>query len=164
MKPRGLTLMEIVFSVGLMAVIAVGALSIYPALFDVLTVNSQKLIAWEVAKREMESLKNTSFDTLMLQAYDPGSQQPVAYAFPTDLMTKYLPQGSGVYYIERMHDKDNNLISGLLKIETVVCLKAGRRILGEDLNLNGILDTGEDSNNDHKITSPIDLTTLIMKK
>lgn len=166
MKLKGVTLMEIIVSIFIISLIAAAVLTTFPALFEGMSVSSQKVKAWEVAKREMEALKNTSDFTLLFnQAYDPGaSQNPIAYSFTT---TDLLPQSSGVYYIEKMRDANNQVLSDLLKVEVVVCFAAGKRIIGEDTNLNGVLDSGvdsnEDLNDDKKIGSPIDLVTLIKR-
>jgi hypothetical protein len=160
MKSKGLTLMEIVISVGIIAFMAVTVLSAFPVLFEGLNISSQKVVAWEIAKREMETLKGTNFDTLFALAYDPQAQQPVANSFVT---TGFLPQSSGVYYVEKMSDTGNQPLSDLIKVEVVVCLKAGQRVIGEDSNLNAVLDSGEDKNDDKKINSPVVLSTIIMK-
>lgn len=52
----------------------------------------------------------------------------------------------------------------VFQVRAVVCWRQrGRRIIGEDVNLNGALDGGEDSNDDGVLNSPCELITLMTK-
>ena len=53
---------------------------------------------------------------------------------------------------------------GDLKIvRLVACFKNRARIIGEDNNLNGILNIGEDANNNGRLDSPAEIVFLIAK-
>ena len=56
--------------------------------------------------------------------------------------------------------------TGDLYLVTVsVCYRTkGGRVIGEDANLNGTLNTGEDKNGNYVLDSPIQLTTYVAKK
>ena len=58
----------------------------------------------------------------------------------------------------------DDILTDLIQVEVVVCFQAGRKIVGEDHNLNGVLDSGEDVNADKKISSPVSLKTLITNR
>ena len=58
----------------------------------------------------------------------------------------------------------NEIAEDLLRVEVVISFKAGRRIIGEDINFNGILDVDEDQDSDNKISSPVSLYTLVLKQ
>ena len=67
--------------------------------------------------------------------------------------------GRGCIYIDESNPD-------LLEIEVVISWRRGRDgdITGEDKNLNGLLDGGEDLNNNAKLDSPAALTTFISRK
>ncbi len=66
--------------------------------------------------------------------------------------------GNYVIYIDLIN-------SNLLEVRIVACWReANTRIIGEDLNLNGILDPGEDKDLDGFISSPATIVTLISKR
>lgn len=59
----------------------------------------------------------------------------------------------------------DNTDPDLLKITVTICWKqVGGRIIGEDLNLDGDLDTGEDSNGNEQLDSPVQIVTLMAKR
>lgn len=59
----------------------------------------------------------------------------------------------------------DNTNPDLLKITVTVCWKqVGGRIIGEDLNLDGDLDAGEDSNGNGRLDSPVQIITLMAKR
>jgi hypothetical protein len=188
MKNGGFSLIEVLVAT-LILVTAVGSLAlIYPGIFTGLTNDTQTLRAWEIAKRNIETLKNASFNTLNANgvAYDPASEAPITNSFCPDgavagtcmcqgTTASYCCNGvyqttqcssvnnnfTSFYYVEKMKFSNGSVATDLLKVTVVVCYRSGNRIIGSDSNLNGIKDTGEGTNN--KINSPITLTTLVMK-
>jgi len=66
--------------------------------------------------------------------------------------------GMGIIYI----DLSNSL---LLEIEIVVSwLNQFNRVIGEDQDLDGVLDAGEDLNNNGKLDSVVEMVSLVAKK
>ena len=66
--------------------------------------------------------------------------------------------GKGVVYI-------NSSNSNLLQIKVVVSWKnKDNRLLGEDVNLNGVLDAGEDQNANSQLDSIVGLTTMVARR
>jgi len=165
MRKKGMTLIEVLLSMVIVA-LGIGAIFLaYPTVFEGVRISSQRVLAWELARKEMEILKNSDFAALYGVAYNPRSDTPVANTFSTS----DIPNSSGVYYIEKIYgdvdgdgDRDD-LLNDLIRIEVVICLKAGRRVLGEDKNLDAVLDSAEDENNDKKISSPVSLYTLVIQ-
>ena len=51
--------------------------------------------------------------------------------------------------------------SDLKRIRIITCFKSRARVIGEDGNLNGILNIGEDTNNNGRLDSPAELIALI---
>ena len=156
---QGLSLLEVLIAI-FIVVVAVGALaSLYPGIFRGITQDAQSLKAWEINQNEMENLKNTDFSTLLENAYIPEVENPKPVIFQQDKNVL------GVYYVERMLYEDNSVISDLAKINVVVCYKSGNTIVGEaQVGSDEKLVAGDDINGDGKITSDIQLTTLIMQQ
>jgi len=153
---KGLSLMEVLLAI-FIVVSAIGALAtMYPGIFTGVNLDMANLKAWGIAQREMETLKNSPFANLYAVASDPEAT-PQGNVFATG-DTNF----SGTYYVQKLRDVNNLILDDLVKLEVVVCFKVGNRIIGEDRNLNGIKDGGEDDDNDRKITSPVRLTTLVM--
>lgn len=53
--------------------------------------------------------------------------------------------------------------SDLKRVRIVVSFRSHNRIIGEDANLNGVLNAGEDSNGNGRLDSPLELVSLIAK-
>ena len=159
MNKRGLTLLEVLISILIISSAIVVMFTVYPNLFEGVNLSLQKMQAWEIVKRQIETLKSTDFATLFAVSYDPLGGVPIANGF----VTAGLANSRGVFYVERMRDAGGSVLTDLLNLEVVVCFRVGRRIIGEDQDLDGVLDSGEDQNNDNKISSPVTLRTLMLK-
>jgi hypothetical protein len=83
---------------------------------------------------------------------------------PTPFIFLNVPNSSvGVYYAKRLQNSTGVNITDVLDVYAEVSFKVGNRIVGEDLNLNGALNAGEDQNGDGMINSPASIRTLIFK-
>jgi len=101
---KGLSLIEVLIAI-FIVVAAVGALAtLYPGIFRGINLDAQTLKAWEVCKRGIETVKNTSFSALYNQRYSPGNPpQPLPFSTGDTSIT-------GFYYIDRMYDKNDTLL------------------------------------------------------
>lgn len=162
---RGLSLMEVLVSL-FIVVAAISALAtIYPGIFTGVNMDMQSLKAWEICQKNLETLKNASSDqyywndVLWLMALLPEipSLPPIPITLYSDSNTRC------IFYVSKLRDKNNQIVDDLLVVEVVVCHRSGRRVIGEDANLNGLLNSGEDTNGDKKISSPVTLKTLVLK-
>ena len=98
--------------------------------------------ATKTSKSRMESIKNTAFNQLI-----------ATYNNVTFTSTNLT--GIGVSYITAQNPD-------LYKITVVYCWKQKNgRVIGEDKNLNGILNAGEDLNGDGKINSIVELVNYV---
>ncbi len=163
----GLTIVEVLLSVAIIALVAGVVATVYPVLFQGVDSASFLTKAVEAARGKLEDLQREGVSSILSNhlAYDrTNSENPRINVF-TDAEKTFFFSGvaekfSGVFYIERFHNA-TQLLSDIIKAEVVICFRAGRRIIGEDTNLNGVLDVGEDVNGDGKISSPIALQTVI---
>ncbi len=158
MRKKGVTLVEVMMALLIVALGLGAVFMVYPQLFIAVQTSSGSVRAWELAREQMEIIKQYPFFTTAPfngYAYDPQSQQPK----PQTLVLSQEFTGSGfhcVYYVQRLRyskdvDPDENLIPDLLQLELVVWYRVGNRLIG-----------GEEVGG--KIISPVTLKTLIMQK
>ncbi len=129
-KQQGFTLVEVLMAAAILAVIIVGMIQIFIYSSTAAALAGSKTLAMNAAQDKLEEIRNYPFDWIVDD-----------YAPDGDIGNNFIPQGlngKGVIYINA-----NN--PNLLVVRVVVCWedKYGR-IIGEDLNLNGVLDEGED--------------------
>jgi prepilin-type N-terminal cleavage/methylation domain-containing protein len=156
----GFTLIEVLVALGILITILYFATLMTVTISQNLLVSTQITKTFEAAKKEIDALENYNFSVLYNRSYNPGSELPI----PNRFNITNIANSSGVYYVAKMKDVNNTVLDDLLDVEVAVSSKAGNRFLGEDLNLNGVLDTGEDTDNNNKISSPVTLKTLIFKQ
>jgi type II secretory pathway pseudopilin PulG len=160
MPKRALTFIEILLATAIIGITAAAVIASYPPIFEGVNISAAKTKAWELARRQMESLRNSNFTEMLIQAYDPvAGQPPIANSFSTT----GLGQSSGVYYLKKLRDSVNVSLTDLLEAEVVVCFSVYAKAFGEDTNFNATLDANEDANNNTKIDSPVNLRTLILR-
>lgn len=142
---KGLTLIEVMVTFAILAFVLSGLLALYLNIFLLGDISRQTILASNAAEAEMEVLKNTN-NLLVLNG--------------TPFNIQGFPAGDAIGAI----NVSNTAYSDLLRVRVVVSFRQrGQRIVGEDRNLNGILDAGEDSNGNGQIDSPIEVITLISR-
>ncbi|MFA5259625.1 MAG: prepilin-type N-terminal cleavage/methylation domain-containing protein [Candidatus Omnitrophota bacterium] len=156
MKRKSLTLVEVMISVFIFA-IGVGAIFVaYPPLFEGVEVTFQTMRTWSECRREIEILKNRQFSELLTES---DTENPHIFLnVPTVML--------GVYYLDKIAcvsgpSCTGGVLTDALRVTVVMSVAAKNRIVGEDKNLNGILDSGEDVNENDLLDSPITLTTIV---
>lgn len=70
----------------------------------------------------------------------------------------------GRVYVNNIHPGTTASTTNLLRAKVVICWKDKGGIIGEDKNLNGALDAGEDINGNGEIDSPCQLETVMARK
>lgn len=152
MKKKGFTLVEVLIAAAILAVIIVGMIQIFIYSSTAAALAGSKTLAVVSAQNKLEEIRNYSFSLI---ASDYASDGVIGHTFiPQDI------DGVGVVYVSA----DN---PSLLVVRAVVCWRDKRgRIIGEDLNLNGSLDEGEDvlGGTDGEIDSIVSITTRIAKR
>jgi type II secretory pathway pseudopilin PulG len=180
MNKKALTLVEILVAIFIVTIAVGGMFLVYPTLFEGVKVTSNKVRAWEIARQKIETLRNTTFSTLWNISFDPENppfpQPEIMFTetncvFPSGCSIPSDFEGSAVYYINQVHGNTtavpnpaDEILTDLLQLEVTVCFRAGQRTVGEDTNLNGLLDSGEDLDGDRKLSSPLTLKTLLINQ
>lgn len=124
-KTQGFTLAELMVATLILAVVLVGLLASYVACLELTDLAKNTSTAINIAQSKLEEIKNVSY------AQIKNDYDRVAFNI-TGLV------GKGVSYVDDTNPE-------LLQVTVVVCWKQQNgRIIGEDTNLNGQLDAGED--------------------
>jgi prepilin-type N-terminal cleavage/methylation domain-containing protein len=144
-KKSGFTLIEVALAMGLAAIAICGLLATYLSCLFLSSTSKDIHIAAEAAQGLMEQIRTDSFSQIVSD-YDGLIFNVTA-----------LPTNRGVVYVN-----DSN--PELLNVTISVCWNESGRVMGEDTNLNGVLNAGEDKNNNTIIDSPVQLVTLIANR
>ena len=149
---QGFSLIEILVAA---FVLTIGILStlqlfIYCSYLTEMSGNTNYVI--DQAQAKIDEMRNSAFSTITTNYAAGGT--------PGNTFTLTNPTGMGVITI-------NASTADLLQVEVNICWKneSNDRVIGEDLDLDGVPDSGEDTmivNN--KIDSPVKLITLIARK
>ena len=137
----GFSLPELLIATVLLSVIFIGVLLTMLKCIELDDIARNSSAAVIAAKSKMAAIDNTAF----AQIY--ANFNNVAFN-----VTGF--NGKGVTYV-------NNATPSILTITTVVCWKQPNgRMFGEDTNLNGQLNTGEDRNGNGTLDSRVQFTTV----
>ncbi len=141
---NGLSLVELMIASAVFLLTFVGILASYLACLELSEMSKNSSIALHASKARLEAIKNTTFS--QIKATYNGI--PFAVASFT---------GMGVSYVD-----DTN--PALLKVTLSFSWKQPRgRVVGEDTNLNGVVNAGEDKNANGILDSPVELATYIFQ-
>ena len=148
MKNKGFTLLELMIAAGVLIVALSGLLAIFTNLLS-LNENSRKLtIAMAACQDKLEEIRNSNFSTLYA-TYNNASFDPAGFT---------VGQAKGNVSI-------NNSNPNLLQVFVSVSWRTrSNRVIGEDTNLNGVFEAGEDSNPNGRLDSPAAIATLMSKR
>ncbi|MBU1147969.1 MAG: prepilin-type N-terminal cleavage/methylation domain-containing protein [Candidatus Omnitrophica bacterium] len=145
MKNKGFTLLELMITAAILVIAITGLLALFTGLSS-LNQNSKNItLAMIACQDKMEEIRDSDFSTLYVN-YNGANFDPAG--FPT-------ADAEGAISI-------NNTDPDLLEVCAAVSWRErSNRIIGEDVNLNGSLDGGEDLNGDNRLSSPAEIVTLI---
>lgn len=142
-KRMGMSLVEVIVATSVFLIAAVGLLYSYLKCMELEELGRNSQLAISATESALEEIKNSTFSTLY-QTYNNTT-----FAAPSGVT------GIGVIYV-------NNSNLSLLQIKAVFCWRQSNgRVIGEDKNLNGVLDAGEDLNNNGQIDGYVQMQTKI---
>lgn len=141
----GFSLPELLFSLVILLPLFAGAMLVLVrclALNELSVNTSSALLA---VRNRMHDIENTAFNQIIANYHQQTFTSP-------DLA------GTGVSYVQA--------ISGdLLTVTVSFCWQeANGRLMGEDADLDGVLDFGEDLNGNNMLDSPVTIATVIYDK
>ncbi|MCA9400945.1 MAG: prepilin-type N-terminal cleavage/methylation domain-containing protein [Candidatus Omnitrophica bacterium] len=136
----GFTLVELLIATLVLLLAFVGVLVSYLKCMELSELSRNSSIAVEAVKNQMESINNTAFDQIFV------TYNNVPFAVNG-------LNGMGVTYVDNS-DPD------FFEIRVTVCWRQKNgRIIGEDSNLNGQLNVGEDQNGNNMLDSIVQIST-----
>ena len=141
----GFTLAEIIIATAVFMIAFVGILLSYLRSVELSELSRNSSTAVQAARSRMEQIKDTSFSQIM------GNYNIVTF-------TAAGLNGKGVSYVD-------NTNPDLLLVTISFCWQQKNgKIIGEDSNLNGLVDAGEDKNGNGMIDSPVQLVSYVYDK
>ena len=142
---KGFTLIEVMLAAAFLVIVLSGLLATYISCFELISLSRNLTFATNAAQMKIEEIRDYSFSHIYSD-----------YDNTTFNVSEITPGNSrGVIYV-------NNKNPELLLVTISVCWdQRSGRIIGEDLNLDGNLDAGEDANGNSIIDSPAQIVTLI---
>lgn len=149
LKNEGFTLVEVMIATGILATIITGMIRLFILTSIQSDLAGEKTAAISEAQSKLEEIRSASYDLIPL-LYGSGSGG--------DVFDPILLDGKGVIYIDSSNTE-------LTEMEVVISWRSDNgRVIGEDLNLDGDLDPGEDLNGNNKLDSPAQLATMITRR
>jgi len=147
---RGFTFVEILVAVALIGISIAGILTAYSASFSLAERVRAENLALNAAIAKCEEIKACNFDEILIN-YTTGGVPGPTFSAPG------LHNGVGAIEIVP-------ITSNIYRVHiSVSWQERGGRVVGEDRNLNGILDEGEDTNGNGWLDSPASITTIISR-
>ncbi len=145
---HGFTLIELMISVSVLIVALAGLLGVFAHLIS-LNENSSKLtLAVAACQTKLEEIRNSTFSNTYA-TYNGASFNPQGFTSG---------EAKGAISV-------NNSNPNLLQVYISVSWRTrSNRVIGEDRNLNGALNAGEDSNANNRLDSPSQLVTLMAQR
>ena len=146
---KGFTLVEMLVTVVIVVLVASSIIQLLIVCSRLSEFSWNMTSAMNQIQNKMEEIRNDTY-SLITTDYASGGTPGNTFALTN-------PPGMGVIYI----DSSN---ANLLKIDISASWQVkNRRFVGEDTDLDGTLDAGEDKNANGRIDSPVQLITYVYR-
>ena len=146
-RQAGFSYIELLFSSFLLIIILIGLLYTYIACFELNEFSRNLTLANNALQAQLETIRETPFNSL--SALDG-----------TTFSLNGFPVGGAIGLV----DVYDSAYSDLKYIRLVACWKQKTsRVIGEDSNLDGVLQVSEDLDSDNVLDSPAEIITLISR-
>ena len=141
-RKAGFTLVEVIVATAVFLMAAVGGIYTFSKCLQLSEAGRTSMIALQAVKNKLEEIKAADFFTVY------GTYNGKTFT-TTGL------NGIGKIYVDNTNAK-------LFVVKVVFCWRlANGLVVGEDRNLNGVLDAGEDKNGNNEIDSVVEVLTQI---
>lgn len=142
---KGFTLPEMLLAAVIASFALCGVLLTYISCMNIVKTSKNVSIATSAAQGLIENIRTTPFPQIVTNFDRLG------------FTVNGIPNSRGTVYVDDANPE-------LLLVTISVCWKQGIRTIGEDTNLNGILDAGEDINGNNIIDSSVELVTQVANR
>lgn len=147
---QGFTLLELMFAVAVLVTAIAGMVRLFVYTSTAADIAGRKTIAVSEAQSKLEEIRNTDYDLVAANYSSSGT--------PGNTFDLNLIDGKGIIYIDSSNAE-------LLVLEVVVSWNNKYdRVIGEDQDLDGVLDAGEDTNGNGKLDSSVELITYLTRR
>jgi len=143
-KTQGFSLVELLVVVGILSVVILGLIQTFLLGSVLADLSHRKTIALGEAQDKLEEVLNHTFSLITTD-----------YSSPNNTFNLSQITGKGVTTVTA-------LSANLLQVDVVVAFQyRNGRVYGEDRDLDGVLDAGEDVNGNGALDSGVKVTTYI---
>lgn len=178
-KSSGFTLIETLVATVILSIVLVGALELFNRFFDAITVTKNQYRYMMEVEAELDELLYQSEqnfgDVLNLNnnstflSYADSTTISLSDADNNSTFLSVADTSGNIYacrkiYVTNLDPGTTATTTCLLRVKAVICWKDKNRVFGEDQNLNGVLDAGEDINKNGEIDSPCYAETVLVRK
>lgn len=146
---NGFSIVEVLIATVVLALAICGILSAYTTCLILISTSKNVSVATNAAQGVIEEIRSTPF-TQIIDDFN-------GMIFTVN----DVPSSRGVVYVTTTAPFGN---AELLGVTVSVCWRQGNKIIGEDTNLNGVLNAGEDVNGNGMIDSTVQLKTQVVNR
>jgi len=147
---KGFTLTELVIAMAILVIVLLGLTQVFIYCMVLSESAGNATVCMAEIQGKLEEMRSHNFPDIAADYSAGGSLG--------DIFTLSQLNGTGVIFIDNTNPQ-------LLEVRIVASWQEkANRIVGEDTNLNGILDAGEDSNGNGGLDSPVSLVSLIVER
>lgn len=143
---KGFTLIELLLAFAILAFCLCGILLTYINMFLLSDLSRDLTLTTNAVQAKTEEIKKTPFDNLLSLNGTTFNLNP----FPASDAKGFIEVTDTTY-------------SDLKRVRVIAAFKSRLRLIGEDKNLNGVLDPGEDTDNNGALYWPIEVVTFIAR-
>ena len=165
-KRQGFSLLEVAMAMMIISVLAVSVSGAMVASLQAAGTSSDRTIAIQILTEQMELIRSQAignFDSVLPAAGTVGVIAiPVSAAnYPN---SRLVDRAAFHIDVQRLNVPVANNPDLIEVTGTISWRSQNNRLYGEDANLNGSLDLGEDLNGDGVLTSPVQITTRFSRR
>jgi len=147
---KGFTLVEVLVATGLLVIVLAGLVGLFVYCSLLSELSGDMTMVMSELQGKWEEIRNHDYD-LIVSDYSSGGT-------PGNTFDLTQVNAQGVIYMDATNPD-------LLVVKIVASWQTRNdRIMGEDQNLNGVLDAGEDQNGNGEIDSSTSIESMITKR
>jgi Tfp pilus assembly protein PilE len=150
----GFTLIEVLITTLFLTVALLSTLGLFAYTLSSADSNRNNTSAQYEVEGKIEEICANDYATIKTTYTTAGALKVTSFNLINNLT------GKGIIYAQELPGAAN----GLMRIKVVVCYRQGARVIGEDTNLNGLIDSGEDANGNNELDSPCEIERVVVNK
>ena len=162
-KNIGFTLMELMIAAAILLFCLSGLLATYFQMFILSDLTRDLTLATNAAQAKIEEIRSYAYTNI--NAFNSSSSGYLVNLYDGATFNITGLDGRGAVEACDINTCPSEVgnYTDLIRVWVEVSFRSRGKVIGEDSNLNGILDTGEDKNNNTLINSPVESMILIAK-